>query len=74
LSASDIAVVPAPPAVLVTSTTEIVGDSTIGDTWIFLPNASWPEAFLTLSDVVGGGGALLMKKRPQSNNNRRAET
>jgi hypothetical protein len=27
-----------------------------------LPNASWPEAFLPLSDVVGG--ALQSSKRP----------
>jgi hypothetical protein len=28
-----------------------------------LTNASWPEAFFPLSDVVGG--TLLMKRRPK---------
>jgi hypothetical protein len=60
LSVSDIAVVPAPPAVLVTSAIEIAGDSTTDVSWILLPNASWPEVFLPLSDVVGG--ALFMNK------------
>jgi hypothetical protein len=60
LSTSDTAVVPAPPAVLVTSAIEIACDSTTGVFWILLPNASWLEAFLPLSDVVGG--ALLMNK------------
>jgi hypothetical protein len=46
--------------VIVTSAAEIAGDSTTGVSWILLPNASWHEAFLPLSDVVGG--ALLMKK------------
>jgi hypothetical protein len=56
----DIAVVAAPPAVLIASAVEIAGDSTTGVSWILLPNASWPEVFLPLSDVVGG--ALLMNK------------
>jgi hypothetical protein len=30
-----------------------------------LPNASWPEAFFSLSDVVKG--TLLMKRRPKQN-------
>jgi hypothetical protein len=46
--------------VLVTSAVKIVGDSTTGVSWILLPNASWPEAFLPLFDVVGG--ALHMRK------------
>jgi hypothetical protein len=60
LSTSDAAVVPAPLAMLVTSAIEITDDSTTGVSWILLPNASWPEAFLPLFDVVGG--ALLMNK------------
>jgi hypothetical protein len=48
------------PAVLVTSAVEIAGDSTTGVSGILLPNASWPEAFLPLLDVVRG--ALHMRK------------
>jgi hypothetical protein len=59
LSASDAAVLQAPPVVLATSAVEIAGDSTTSVSWIFLPNTSWPEAFLPLFDV---GGALLMNK------------
>jgi hypothetical protein len=33
---------------------EPAGDSTTGVPDILLPNASWPEAFLPLSDVVRG--------------------
>jgi hypothetical protein len=60
LSASDAVVVPAPTAALVTSAAEITGDSTTSVSGILLPNDSWPEAFLPLSDVVGG--ALHMRK------------
>jgi hypothetical protein len=52
LSVSDTAIAPAPPAVLVMSAAEIAGDSTTGVSGILLPNASWPEAFLSPSDVV----------------------
>jgi hypothetical protein len=38
---------------------EASGDSTTSISDILLPNASWPEAFLPLSDVVGG--ALLIQ-------------
>jgi hypothetical protein len=60
LSASDAAVVPVSRDVLVTSAIDIAGDYTTGVSCILLPNASWPEALLPLSDVVGG--ALLMRK------------
>jgi hypothetical protein len=60
LSASDVVVVPAPSAALVTSAAEITGYSTTSVSGILLPNASWSEAFLPLSDVVGG--ALHMRK------------
>jgi hypothetical protein len=59
LSSSDAAVAPAPPAVLVMSTVEIAGDSITSVSGILLPIASWPEAFLPLSDVVRG--ALLIQ-------------
>jgi hypothetical protein len=39
---------------------EIAGDSTTSTSWILLPNASWLEEFLPLSDVIGR--ALLMKQ------------
>jgi hypothetical protein len=42
------------------SATKAVGDSTTGVSDILLPNASWPEAFLPLSNVVGG--TLHMRK------------
>jgi hypothetical protein len=54
LSASDAAVVPAPTAALVTSVAEAAGDSTTGISDILLPNASWPEVFMLLSDIVVG--------------------
>jgi hypothetical protein len=60
LSASEAAVVPAPTVALVMSATKAVGDSTTGVSDILLPNASWPEAFLPLSNVVGG--TLHMRK------------
>jgi hypothetical protein len=41
-------------AELVTSTVKTTGDCSIGASLPLLPNASWPEAFLALSDVVGG--------------------
>jgi hypothetical protein len=56
----DAAVVPAPTAALVMSAAEAAGDSTTGVSGNLVPNASWPEAFFPLSDVVGG--ILLMKK------------
>jgi hypothetical protein len=59
LSTSD-AAAPALSAVLITSVTEIVGDSTAGISGILLLNASWPEAFLPLSDVFEG--TLLIRK------------
>jgi hypothetical protein len=59
LSASDAVVVPAPTVALVTSAVEAAGDSTTSVPGIFLRNASWPEVFLPLFDVVGG--ALLIK-------------
>jgi hypothetical protein len=62
LSASDAAVAPAPPAVIVTSSIETAGDSVTSVSLVLLPNASYPEAFLPLSDVVGG--ALHMRKGP----------
>jgi hypothetical protein len=65
LSASDAAVAPVPPAALVTSVVETAGDSPTGDSFALLPNASWPEAFLPLSDVVEG--ALHTRKSPQKN-------
>jgi hypothetical protein len=59
LSASDAAVVPTPTAALGISAAEAASDSTTGVSHILLPNASWPEAFFPLSDIVGG--TLLMK-------------
>jgi hypothetical protein len=59
LSASAAAVVPAPTAALVTSVAEAAGDSITDVPGILLPNASWPEAFLPLSDVIVG--ALLIE-------------
>jgi hypothetical protein len=41
------------------SAAEAAGDSTTGVSGNFLQNASWPEAFFSLSDVIGG--TLLMK-------------
>jgi hypothetical protein len=58
LSASDVAVVPAPTAALVTSAAEATGDSTTRVSGNCLPHASWSEAFFPLSDVIGG--TLLM--------------
>jgi hypothetical protein len=71
LSASDTAVVPAPTATLITSVAEAAGDSTTGISGNFLPNASWPEAFFSLSDVVGGTLLTighLSKQRTESGN------
>jgi hypothetical protein len=53
-SAADTAVAPAPTAELVTSVIETAGDYSTGTSFALLSNASWPEAFLPLSDVVGG--------------------
>jgi hypothetical protein len=63
LSASDATVAPVPPAALVTSAVETAGDSPTSVSFALLPNASCPEAFLPLSDIVGG--ALHTCKRPQ---------
>jgi hypothetical protein len=65
LSASNAAVAPVPPAALVKSAVETAGDSATDVSLALLPNASWPEAFLTLSNIIGG--ALHTRKRPQSN-------
>jgi hypothetical protein len=43
------------------------GDSTTGVPGALLPNASWPEVFFPLSDVIGE--ALLMKRRPKQTTN-----
>jgi hypothetical protein len=67
LSTSDAAVAPALTAALVTSAAEAAGDSTTGISSTLLPNASWPEAFFPLSDVVGG--TLLMKRQPKQTTN-----
>jgi hypothetical protein len=56
----DAAVVPAPTVALVTSAAEATSESTTGVSGILLPNASWPEAFFLLFDIVGR--ALLIKK------------
>jgi hypothetical protein len=53
LSASDATVAPVPPAALVTSAIETAGDSPTNVSFALLPNASCPEAFLPLSDIVG---------------------
>jgi hypothetical protein len=51
-SAADTAVAPAPTAKLVTSAVETTGDCSTGASHALFPNASWPEAFLPLSDVA----------------------
>jgi hypothetical protein len=48
---------------LVKSAVEAAGNSTTGVSGSLLPNASWPEVFFRLSDVVGG--TLLMKRQPK---------
>jgi hypothetical protein len=53
-SAADAAVAPAPTVELVTSAVETVGDFSTSVSFALLPNASWPEVFLSLSDVVEG--------------------
>jgi hypothetical protein len=58
LSASDAVVVPDTTVALVALAAEATGDSTTGVSGNLLPNASWPEAFFPLSDVVKG--TLLM--------------
>jgi hypothetical protein len=60
LSTSDATVALAPLAVLNTTAAEIAGDSTTDVSGILRTNASLPEAFLPLFDVVGG--ALLIRK------------
>jgi hypothetical protein len=59
LSASDATIIPASTVALVTSAAEAASDSTTGVSGNLLPNASWPEAFFPLPDVIGG--TLLMK-------------
>jgi hypothetical protein len=53
-SATDAVVAPAPMAELVTSAVETAGDYSTGASFPLLSNASWPEAFLALSEVAGG--------------------
>jgi hypothetical protein len=53
-SVTDTIVAPAPTAKLITFAIETAGDCSIGAFFVFLPNASWPEAFLPLSDVARG--------------------
>jgi hypothetical protein len=60
LSASSAANVPAPAAVLVMSATEAADDSITDVSGTLHPNASWPEAFFLLSNIIGG--TLLMKR------------
>jgi hypothetical protein len=52
LSASDAAVAPVPSAALVTSAVETADESPTSVSFALLPNASWPEAFLPLSNIV----------------------
>jgi hypothetical protein len=54
LFVSGAAVVPTPVAVLITSAAETAGDSTTGASSALVPNASWPEAFFPLPDIIGG--------------------
>jgi hypothetical protein len=68
LYASNADVVPAPTVALVMSAAEAAGDSTTGVLGTLLPNASWPEAFLLLSDVIAG--ALLIKNNLGQNKSR----
>jgi hypothetical protein len=63
LSVSGTAVVATRAAALVTSAAEAAGDSTMGASGALVPNASWPEVFFMLSDVVGG--TLHTKRRPK---------
>jgi hypothetical protein len=60
LFASGAAAVPTPAAALITSAAEAAGDSTTGICGALVPNASFPEAFFLLSDVIGG---TLLSKR-----------
>jgi hypothetical protein len=62
-SAADAVVAPALMAELVTPTVETADDCSTSTSVVLLPNTSWPEAFLPLSDVVSG--ALHTSKRPQ---------
>jgi hypothetical protein len=71
LSASDAVVVPALMAALVMSAAEAAGDSTTSVSGIILQNASWPEAFLLLSNVIG---ELCTCEKTWINNNSRAGT
>jgi hypothetical protein len=53
-SAVDAAVTLVPTVGLGISDFEIAGDCSTSASFALLPNASWPEAFLPLSNVVGG--------------------
>jgi hypothetical protein len=61
--AADAAVAPVSTAALVTFAIETADDCSTSVFFALLPNASWPEVFLPLSDVVGG--VLHTSKRPQ---------
>jgi hypothetical protein len=63
LSTSGVTVVQTTATGLVMSATEATGDSTTKVSGALLPNASWPEMFFPLADVVGG--TLLMDRRPK---------
>jgi hypothetical protein len=65
LSASDVVIFLVPTVGLITSaaTAGVSGDSTTGVSGNLVPNASWPEVFFPLSDIVGG--TLLMKRLPE---------
>jgi hypothetical protein len=63
-STADAAVAPVPAVVLVTHAVKTAGDCSIDVSFALLPNASWPEAFLLLFDVVRG--ALHTCNKPQS--------
>jgi hypothetical protein len=60
-SATDAAVAPVPAVALIMSAVETVGDCSTGVSFALLPNTSWPEAFLPLSDIVEG--ALHIRKK-----------
>jgi hypothetical protein len=63
-SAADAAVALVPTTAFVTFAVKTAGDCCTSISFALLPNVSWSEAFLPLSDVVGG--TLHTSKRPQS--------
>jgi hypothetical protein len=67
ISTADAAVAPALMAALVTLAVETADDYSTGASFALLPNASWLEAFLPLSNMVGG--ALHTSSRPKSKQN-----